>query len=297
MTDFTRIRAVKKSAQSRLMAIPGVHAVGIGAKYVGGQPTLEPAIIVFVVKKKPLSDLAANEVVPPEIDGVKTDIIETEEPTLHADDSSSYRPIKGGIQLQAGIQLNGNGTLGCIGITNDPDPKIVAITCQHVVTMWQGLPTNLTASVSPNQHVITFAGTNTPGSLVVLNLTVMPAGPGPSHDLDLFWVTTQADTPSSVAATVAAGITALANPAMTAASAGSQVTITWASGFIVLVPNCRVYDIRKPDPDADLRASITGTAITLSGRVSDDNYGIYTNVNPRERATYVRRICECRQWV
>jgi hypothetical protein len=128
VTDFTRIRAVKKSAQSRLMAIPGVHAVGIGAKYVGGQPTQEPAIIVFVVKKKLLSELAANEVVPPEIDGVKTDIIETDEPTLH-DDDSSYRPIKGGIQLQAGIQLNGQGTLGCIGITNDPDPKIVAITC------------------------------------------------------------------------------------------------------------------------------------------------------------------------
>src|SRR5437764_13034198 len=86
MADFERIRAVKKAAQSWLLTLPGVHAVGIGAKIVGGQPTSEPSIIVFVVKKKPLSELAPEEVIPEEIDGVTTDVYESDIPRIQAED-------------------------------------------------------------------------------------------------------------------------------------------------------------------------------------------------------------------
>src|SRR5437588_8403340 len=107
MPDLDRIREIKEAAQRRLLAIPGVHAVGIGAKYVHGQNTAEPAIIVFVEKKKPVSELQPYEVIPPEIDGVKTDVVEAEKPELHVDpDEDKYRPLDGGVQLQAGISLN-----------------------------------------------------------------------------------------------------------------------------------------------------------------------------------------------
>lgn len=45
MNNFERLRAVKRAAQAGLLSIPGVHSVGIGAKYVGGQNTGEPAIL------------------------------------------------------------------------------------------------------------------------------------------------------------------------------------------------------------------------------------------------------------
>ncbi len=80
MEDFDRIRAIKRAAQGRLLAIRGVHAVGIGLKTVGGEQTDEPAITVFVVKKKPLSELSPKEVIPAEIGGVKTDVFECDIP-------------------------------------------------------------------------------------------------------------------------------------------------------------------------------------------------------------------------
>lgn len=279
MADFEQIRAVKREARRRLLAIPGVHSVGIGAKYVAGRNTSEPAIIVFVKKKKALSELGPREVIPAEIDGIKTDVVESDEPELH-EDTSSYRPLRGGIQIQEGVSSIGFGTLGCIGITDEPTPRTVAITCHHVVTVWRGRLTDLTVDVSPNQRTITFGGNNTQGTLVTLRMTIMPAGPGPSQDEELFLVTGSSDTPADIANNLAAAINGLANPAVSAAAAGSNVNITWGGGFIVLVPDCRVYDIRVPDPSADLIAAVSGNVITLSGRASGDYSGIYVNAHP-----------------
>lgn len=279
MSDFERIRAVKREARLRLLAIPGVHSVGIGAKYVAGRNTSEPAIIVFVKKKKALSELGPHEAIPAEIDGVKTDVVESDEPELH-EDTSSYRPLRGGIQIQVGVSSIGHGTLGCIGITDEPTPRTVAITCHHVVTVWPGHVTDLTADVSPDQRTITFGGSNTEGSLVALQMIIMPAGPGPSQDEELFLVTGSADTPAMIATRLAAAINGLANPAVSAAAGGTNVNITWGGGFIVLVPDCRVYDVRVPDPSSNLTATVAGNVITLNGRASGDYYGIYVNMHP-----------------
>lgn len=76
MLDLNRVLAVKKASQARLLAIPGVHAVGVGGKLVGGRSTAEPAIMVFLTEKRGLADLAPHEVVPADIEGVKTDVVE-----------------------------------------------------------------------------------------------------------------------------------------------------------------------------------------------------------------------------
>jgi len=137
MADLDRIRAVKAQASERLLAIPGVHSVAIGAKKVGGEKTAEPAIVVFVTSKKPLGELTPQEVIPAEIDGVKTDVVEEEMPRLFGlPDTDDYKVLDGGIQIQAGTTVTGVGTLGCIARTDDPQPKIVALTCQHVVAVW-----------------------------------------------------------------------------------------------------------------------------------------------------------------
>src|SRR5258708_5444790 len=124
--DMDQIRALKDRVQARLRAIPGVHSVGIGPKITDGRHTGELAIIVFVEKKKPPSELTPEEVIPSEIEGVKTDVHEAPKPQLIAEDTSKFRPVGGGIQIQAGGP-HGHGTIACIARIDEPDPKYIAL--------------------------------------------------------------------------------------------------------------------------------------------------------------------------
>jgi hypothetical protein len=70
--------------------------VAVGQKIVGGKTKDETAIMVFVVKKRPLSEIPAGQLIPSDIEGVKTDVYECEIFRLLADDDSKYRPLVGG---------------------------------------------------------------------------------------------------------------------------------------------------------------------------------------------------------
>ena len=82
MPDFEDIRPVKERVEAKLRTYPGVHAVGIGEKYVDGKPSGEPSILVLVVEKKPLDQLQPEEIIPSEIEGIKTDVIQVPMPKL-----------------------------------------------------------------------------------------------------------------------------------------------------------------------------------------------------------------------
>jgi hypothetical protein len=58
-------------------AAANVHAVGIGRKVVDGKPTRERAVRLYVVQKLPASLLSANALLPSEIHGIPTDVIES----------------------------------------------------------------------------------------------------------------------------------------------------------------------------------------------------------------------------
>ena len=203
MNDLDRILSVKKAAQARLLAIPGVHAVGIGFKMVQGQRTPERCIAVFVVKKKPLQNLSPEQVVPAEIDGVKTDIIEQRVPELLGDRT--------------------------------------------------GDPSDLNIAISPNKHVITLAGKDTPGIglLAAIDFSITPTG-GIRQDFNTFIQTTgsqleDSDTMSlaRMASKFSSDIQVLATfvsfSALTASASGNQVTITPASGYTAEVTGAKVF--------------------------------------------------------
>ena len=133
---------VKDRVADSLLRLEGVHAVGVGGKQTGGEPTGELAIRVFVTTKRPLSEIPPDERIPPEIDGIKTDVVEQPVPTIKQlpgidptkenEDTGEYRPLKGGVQI---VRKGGpgRGTLGCLcRVTGDPK-KIIALTCHHVV--------------------------------------------------------------------------------------------------------------------------------------------------------------------
>jgi hypothetical protein len=321
MVDYARTRAVMRAAEGRLLLHPGVHAVGVGQKITGGQRTDEPAIIVFLVKKRPLSELAPEEVVPPEIDGVKTDVIEMSVPKVGFSipnpvvDDSRKRPLVGGTCVQAsvheivqtivqgGVQTRDKifvGTLGCFAHTNDPQPKVVAITSQHVVDPRVGrFKSSVTVTVPPgppgsNPYTISFsiqpppAGQQpvTTGSLVlVMMANSAMVDQRKSNKYNAWWRVTAADTAAADTAAAIAGhikdqVNKITGAGVSAAFGQhpTDVVITADPGSTTRVAGCTVYDPPIYLSDADLSASIAGNVITLSGKVSGD-YAVYVTWN------------------
>lgn len=76
MATEMELRRVLKGEQARLLALPNVVGVGIGRKRVGNSTTSDLSLVVMVEQKLPLSALAAESVVPKQIAGVPTDVVE-----------------------------------------------------------------------------------------------------------------------------------------------------------------------------------------------------------------------------
>lgn len=75
-----RVRAVKNAHEHELMQKANVVGVGVGLQQRGGERTGEIALVVMVRQKVPRDQLAANDVIPDEIDGVPIDVQEVGEP-------------------------------------------------------------------------------------------------------------------------------------------------------------------------------------------------------------------------
>jgi len=174
MLTMAEALEVKKRAETRLFAIPGVHTVGFGAKIAGGKPSGEFAIIVQVSKKKFRGDVPAAELIPPEIDGVKTDVIEASAQKLR------YSALQGGDliipeHVGGGLVDSNDGTLGCVARSAVPDgsPPDVLLSCRHVLFQ----PDNL-GVVGDDVNISSCSGCCHPTIAKVLT------GPPISADLD-----------------------------------------------------------------------------------------------------------------
>lgn len=127
----------------RLLAFPGVIAVGIGPKIIAGAQSADVSIMVFTTEKKPLDAIPIEQRIPAEIDGYKTDVVQAGAPVRTAAvpleplrDSTKYKTLRGGLEISGGGSDDA-GTLGCIaettaGYPNGPG-RIVLLTNQHVL--------------------------------------------------------------------------------------------------------------------------------------------------------------------
>src|SRR5690242_11239507 len=66
----------KAAHEHELFQLPGVHAVSVQPKTTQGVRTTEFAIVVYVVKKKSATELNREDMVPAQIEGVPTDVVE-----------------------------------------------------------------------------------------------------------------------------------------------------------------------------------------------------------------------------
>jgi hypothetical protein len=383
MPEFDLILKVKEDAEAKLRKIAGVHAVGIGKKLVKGSTTDDLSIMVFVTRKKPLDQLTSTDIIPTEIDGVKTDVVEMPIPRLimagdptsvtatisanqlsvtftgknppqggllvvleftvtqgagtpgnrvastqpaswqtlddiasdlasdisgnaitgitatasgaqltlaaaagttcaitHCDitaiDDNQYFDdhLRGGIQIQTGSK-GGFGSIGFLATTavtaDDPQGKVVAITCQHVVCPPRSQATNLSVTLSGNQ--ITFS-TNTASPIPLESLVeVLLRNPSAA----IFYNTVAGDTPSAIATSVIAAVTQAAVSGLSASSPGPGIVSFVVPAGATL--DCNTYGPPTIDTDSDLTATVVSNKVTFTGEVSGEDYGIFTSAD------------------
>jgi hypothetical protein len=152
---------IKDRIKKLFNSTPDDVGVAYGKKMKGGIPTGETSIIFTVEKKKPLSELSKEEVLPKSvtIKGKKyvTDVIEIGKIKLlacdnsvktncvdpwynysdsrypyHMDNWDLCRPLKGGVQFTSDNKVGSVGTLGMIAVDVSTD-SLVGVTNNHVV--------------------------------------------------------------------------------------------------------------------------------------------------------------------
>ena len=106
------IKSTFERTKLTLLRKAGVVAVGIGYKTVGGKKTSTPAIVCSVIKKLPIKDLRATDLIPAQIESTSTDVIETGIIRALEDRTKRWRPAPGGVSI--GHEKITAGTLGCL---------------------------------------------------------------------------------------------------------------------------------------------------------------------------------------
>jgi hypothetical protein len=182
MADVDKIKAVKDRVEQQLMSLEGVIGVGVGLKKKNGALTDEVVIRVYVKQKKPMDNLKPEQVVPAQLEGHNTDVVELGALKLLAGpDSARYRPMQPGSEVAVfwpdiNMFLQ-QGSLTCFVesfVENLPGWQVVFppgyeppsekffITCSHVVSPEDNLQQkNLGAFVY--QPAITFVAPNMVG--------------------------------------------------------------------------------------------------------------------------------------
>jgi hypothetical protein len=72
--EVEKVLDIKARYEGELLRKANVVGVGIGFRQVGGQFTSEPALVVNVTHKVPYSQLAPDDLIPTQIEGVPVEV-------------------------------------------------------------------------------------------------------------------------------------------------------------------------------------------------------------------------------
>lgn len=130
---MNKVLEIKNANEESLMQRQSVCGTGVGVKWVDGKPTNEPAVLVFVEKKMDESNVmrafSADELIPSEIDGVATDIIEVGKIVKQAGFRQKMRPVRPG--YSCGHERVTAGTIGGFFLDSHGEP--VFLSNNHVL--------------------------------------------------------------------------------------------------------------------------------------------------------------------
>ncbi len=104
-------RTVLKQRSQELLRRGNVVAAGVGYKVTQGKRTATPSIVCSVEKKLGTGALSAQDLVPKDLQGVPTDVVETGVFRALQAPTGRFRPAPGGVSI--GHKDITAGTLGC----------------------------------------------------------------------------------------------------------------------------------------------------------------------------------------
>ncbi len=112
MADVQTISMLRQKRQKDIFKKANVIGVGVGFKEVGGKKTEELALKVLVREKTPISALSSKDIIPKELDGIRTDVLAVG--TVHAfqNHKGRHRPAMPGISI--GHYAITAGTFGAV---------------------------------------------------------------------------------------------------------------------------------------------------------------------------------------
>jgi hypothetical protein len=117
--------------ESDLLAKPNVVGVGVGFKEEKGETQGDVALVVLVEQKKPLAALAPHEVIPPEVDGMRTDVYEVGQLRALQTPRERFRPlIPGGVSM--GHYKVTAGTFGAL-VKDRTTGEVLVLSNNHVL--------------------------------------------------------------------------------------------------------------------------------------------------------------------
>ncbi len=76
LESYQKVMAVKEKHEEEILQKANVMGVGVGLRMRAGEPTDEVVLVVMVTRKVPRAQLAPEDFVPSEIEGVPVDIQE-----------------------------------------------------------------------------------------------------------------------------------------------------------------------------------------------------------------------------
>ncbi|OXM49356.1 hypothetical protein CFP71_30090 [Amycolatopsis thailandensis] len=159
MDTDSEFHAAVRRAEKTLLRIPGVHAVGGGAKRAGGVNQGFLAIQVYVDRKLPFAEVAPDERVPSTMEGYPTNVVAMtnrryavlpqpapgeplgkREPPPDVDMQLADEVLAGGGPITGRIDDQSRGSIGLLmEDVAAPGKKIYALTCFHSLCKLAGI--------------------------------------------------------------------------------------------------------------------------------------------------------------
>jgi hypothetical protein len=99
MSQHEKVRAVKESSKEDLLAKTNVVGVGTAYKVSKGETTDVLSVAVLVRSKVPTASLSEEELIPREINGVKTDVVQVGDLRAFQNPTDRWRPAPGGVSV------------------------------------------------------------------------------------------------------------------------------------------------------------------------------------------------------
>ncbi|MBN2549846.1 MAG: hypothetical protein JXB15_11850 [Anaerolineales bacterium] len=130
MSLLDQTRQAKSAHKAHILARPNVVGMGVGYRVTRGQVSDELSIVVLVRQKIPAQVLSEQALVPQEVSGIRTDVIEVGDLRPLSANTQRWRPSPAGVSV--GHYKVTAGTLGCV-VRDRSTGKRMILSNNHVL--------------------------------------------------------------------------------------------------------------------------------------------------------------------